>query len=478
MLEASPVTSRGDMAGTCRKASITLGVAVALAAAITGCGGVGPPTAPAQTTIAASPDPAATIRAPAGTGHLRVLVEPQAGMGVVYRLITGARSSVNLTVYELADPMAEADLAAAAARGVNVRVILDQHLERRANTPAYRYLAAHGVHVRWGPAGVIFHQKTLTVDGATAVIMTGNLVSWDYAGIRDFAVIDTSGADITAITATFNADFAGQPITPPDGADLVWSPTNAQASVLAIIDGAASSLLIEDEEMADPAVINALAAAARRGVNVRIAMTADPAWDPAFSELVKAGVHVRLYPDNGTALYVHAKAIVADAGRSGQRVLVGSQNFSVASLDYNRELGVLTGDPAIVSAIAGSLAGDYSGGVPFSQPANSGLEPNGPGARCTATAKVYNATHDENDVYVYSNQPGQNATASADGYSHSYYTDGSGYALIYLDGPPPGARITVTVGGATCVTRDLAGPCGTSGAPPHVAVPAGCGRVR
>ena len=38
--------------------------------------------------------------------------------------------------------------------------------------------------------------------------------------------------------------------------------------------------------------------------------------------------------------------------------------------------------------------------------------------------------------------------------SHSYRTNDSGYALIYLNGPPPGARITVTVGGATCTTSD------------------------
>ena len=36
------------------------------------------------------------------------------------------------------------------------------------------------------------------------------------------------------------------------------------------------------------------------------------------------------------------KAIVADAGRSGQRWLVGLQNFSAASLGYNRELGILS----------------------------------------------------------------------------------------------------------------------------------------
>jgi hypothetical protein len=86
-----------------------------------------------------------------------------------------------------------------------VRVILDEHLEKSANTGAYHYLAARGVHVRWGPAGVTYHQKTLTVDDATSVIMTLNLVAADYAGTRDFAVIDKKSADVAAIVTTFNA---------------------------------------------------------------------------------------------------------------------------------------------------------------------------------------------------------------------------------------------------------------------------------
>jgi hypothetical protein len=77
-----------------------------------------------------------------------------------------------------------------------------------------------------------------------------------------------------------------------------------------------------------------------------------------------------------------------------------------------------------------------------------------PAAWCTATASVYNAQYDENNVYVHSNQSYRDATASADGYSWSYETNGSGYAEIYLNGPPPGAAITVTVGAATCHTSD------------------------
>ena len=381
-----------------------------------------------------------------------MLTEPQDGIGLIYQLIARAHSSIDLTMYELADPTAEADMATAAARGVNVRVILDQHLERSPNSNAYDYLAAHGVHVRWAPAGTTYHQKTLTVDGRISVIMTLNLVAEDYPGTRDFAVIDTNHADVAAIVATFNADFAGRAMTPPDGTDLVWSPTNAESSILSIIKAATRSLAVEDEEMDDPDVTAALAAAARRGVDVRITMTADPEWDQAFAELARAGAHIRLYPDDPSALYIHAKAIVADAGLTGHQALVGSQNFSVASLDYNRELGILTRDPAVVRRISTALAADYAGATPYSPAATAG--PHSSGSWCTATASVYNASDDENNVYVHSNQPDMTATATGDGYSHSYRTNSSGYALIYLNGPPPGTRITVTVGGATCTTSD------------------------
>ncbi len=313
-------------------------------------------------------DPAKAAPAPAvaaTSGALSVLVEPKNGIGKIYQLINGARSSIELTMYELNDPTAEGDLAAAAKRGVDVRVLLDQNLEKSRNTAAYDYLAAHRVHVTWAPAGTTYHQKTLTVDGKTSVIMTLNMVASDYAGTRDFAVIDTDKADIDAIVTTFDADFAHKAITPPDGADLVWSPTNSQSSILAVINGATKTLSVENEEMEDSAVIKALEKAAERGVDVEVVMTAESSWDSAFKKLVRAGVHVRTYANSSTVLYIHAKAVVADAGRRDQDVFVGSENFSTASLDYNRELGIRTSNAAVISVISATIAADYAGGTPY-----------------------------------------------------------------------------------------------------------------
>jgi len=379
--------------------------AAALAVGAGACGGMpSQQSSPPAPVTASGPAPrrSAAATAPAVAHHaahhpsrrasaLRVLSEPRAGVGPLYRLITRARTSIDLTMYELADPVAEGDLAAAAARGVSVRVILDQHLERSRNTSAYDYLAARGVHVRWGPAGTTYHQKTLTADDATSAIMTLNLVTDDYPGTRDFAVIDRKRADVAAIVSTFNADFAGRFVTAPDGTDLVWSPTNAEASILSVINGATRTLAVENEEMGDPSVTSALAAAAERGVQVKVTMTADSEWDEALGELARAGVHVRLYPDDSSALYIHAKAIVADAGRPGQRVLVGSENFSVASLDYNRELGIVSTDRAVVAAVSTTLAGDYAGGVRYS-PVPATPKPAPGGSLCGAPANPFHLT--------------------------------------------------------------------------------------
>jgi cardiolipin synthase len=365
---------------------LLIAVVAGLLLALVGCKGVAvdlsAPTSKAKTgtsakakttarsgkskTSKASKAPTVAIQPTAGSGALRLLVEPAAGVGAIYRLITGAKSSIELTMYELRDTTAEDDLASDAKRGVDVRVILDRHLEKSRNTATYDFLSAHHVHVTWAPSGTTYHQKTLTVDGKTSVMMTLNMVSEDYPSTRDFALIDTSKADIAAIVATFNADFAHKAITPPDGADLVWSPTNSQASILAVIDVAKRTLSVENEEMGDSTITDALVAAARRGVDVKVVMTAESEWDSAFSELVKAGAHVHLFKNSTKALYIHAKAVVADVGRSDQQVFAGSENFSTASLRYNRELGIRTANRPVVLAISNTIAADYADSAAYS----------------------------------------------------------------------------------------------------------------
>jgi cardiolipin synthase len=294
----------------------------------------------------------------------RLLVEPQTGMGEIYSLIDSATSSIDMTMYELADKTAEADLAAAAARHVDVRVILDSDYDGGSvNKAAYWYLRSHGVQVHWAPSDVIFHEKAFTVDDSVAAIGTGNLTSEYYATDRDYWLMDSDAADVSAIDATFTSDWAGDPVGPGSpGADLVWSP-GSEPRIVGLIDSATHSVEFESEELSDRSVVDALAADARRGVTCEVLMEATPAWETSFATLKTAGCKVRTYAQTAS-LYIHAKAILVDGGTSAARLFVGSENASVASLTYDRELGVIlsASDAAsIIDEVASVFAKDFAG---------------------------------------------------------------------------------------------------------------------
>ena len=293
------------------------------------------------------------------TPPLQLIAEPQAGVTPFLTMIDGARRSIELTMYELYDTRVESALAAAATRGVDVQVLLNggYYSERESdNAPAFAYLAAHGVHVRYTPSYfALTHQKTLTVDGDESAIMTLNF-DGEYATTRDFAIVDRQPADVSAIVSAFDADWAGQHLTASDGTgDLVWSP-GAQSTVLRLIDSARHSIELEDEEMDYRPATDALCAAARRGVQVEVVMTYESDWASAFHQLRDCGVSIRLY--HGQSYYIHAKLLLID----GQSVLVSSQNLSTGSLEYNRELGVVVTNAGIVRALRRDFTSDYNAG--------------------------------------------------------------------------------------------------------------------
>lgn len=84
---------------------------------------------------------------------------------------------------------------------------------------------------------------------------------------------------------------------------LVWSPTTSLPDLLQLINGARHLLLVENEEMDNTSITNALTAAARRGV----------------------------------------------------------KNFSTESLRYNRELGILMRGSGVVGQMSSMVQQDFNG---------------------------------------------------------------------------------------------------------------------
>jgi phosphatidylserine/phosphatidylglycerophosphate/cardiolipin synthase-like enzyme len=317
------------------------------------------------------------------THTLYVVPEPDGSVTPLYALLNGAQKSIDMTMYELDDATFSGDLVAACNRGVKVRVILDQNDDLIENAPAFNQLnAVPNCSAVW--ANTVFpetHQKSFIVDGTQVAIMSLNLVTVDYTYVRDYALVENDPEDIAAIQATFDADYAAgtniagvvgasdfgyQPglgeVGSVPGGDLIWSPTNAQADMLAIINNAKSTLLIEAEEMDAPNIVSALVSACQRGIQVHIAMSDDTAdYGTEFAELQAGGCGLYLYPLSGTLFYIHAKAAIADYGLPTQSVYMGSINYDIGSMTENRELGIFITDPASIQLLYNTMATDYAG---------------------------------------------------------------------------------------------------------------------
>ena len=304
-----------------------------------------------------------------GTSSISIIVEPNGNhANELATAITGATTSVYVTMYELDASNILNALVARKQAGLDVQVILDGSTTNKSfNTSAYNTLKNAGISVVWSSSAFTYtHEKTVILDGATAWIMTMNLNTSSPTSNREYLAIDTDATDVAEATAIFKADHAMMSITP--SGPLVVAPTNARPDLVALIDTATTSLDVEGEEFSDTystGVVNAVARAASRGVTVRVVIANGQADTTSINRVKNAGGTVVMTgptSGNGTSTnpYIHAKAIVVDNAKA----FVGSENFSAGSLAYNRELGVIFNTATEVAKVETAIATDYGKGTP------------------------------------------------------------------------------------------------------------------
>ncbi len=311
-------------------------------------------------------NPAATIYAEVPSEYYSLIVEPDAGIAPVLSRIEHAQKSIDLVMYKMSDAQVVEALGKAVARGVSVRVLLNggyYDKKEKSNDAAYTALQKLNVSVKWSPTNfALTHQKTFIFDGREALVMTFNLQSRYYKTGRDFAVAVTNPNDVAEIKRVFEADFAGSYVVPKQGDTLLWSP-GSEDELLYLINSANSTLDIYNELMGDQDIIDALKAAAQRGVRVRLNMTYATNWKQAYFTLRDAGVSVRTFPSSSKIIYIHAKMIIADH----KVAFMGSENFSETSLNKNRELGLVLSAPHIVEGLQTTFDADWVKSRPFTQ---------------------------------------------------------------------------------------------------------------
>jgi len=262
-------------------------------------------------------------------------------------------------VYACSHPEVEAALTAAARRGVTVRVMLEPKPvgEAGAYASAQQALSAPGLTLKPTPPQFdsgddVDHAKFMIIDGQKLLFGTGNLTASGLGGDgqrtnRDFWVEDTRPQSVSEAESLFNADWNREPsnATQPFP-HLVVSPNNARETLEKLYN----------QEFRDPSIIALLIAAKKRKVDVRV-LAAHPLNgeadknQPALQQFTAAGIPAKEL----ARYYVHAKVIIAD-----DQAFVGSQNFSTAALQSNRELGGIFDAPEFVQQLVQTFQGDFA----------------------------------------------------------------------------------------------------------------------
>jgi phosphatidylserine/phosphatidylglycerophosphate/cardiolipin synthase-like enzyme len=275
---------------------------------------------------------------------MKLLVQPDDGVGPVLEAIERADTSLDLYVFRLAHPKVKRALASAVSRGVVVRALI-AHVTADGSVALRKLeseLLGMGVTVSRTAEDLIrYHGKVLIRDRTNLYVLGYNLTRRDIAHARSFGIATRQKSLVAEAIRLFEADFDRQLYTPRLD-QFVVSPFNSRASILSLIEGAREQLLIYEPRLTDRLMQKALEQRAMAGINVRI-----------ISKVAKNAnaVQVAAYPGER----MHVRAIVQDS----RRVFIGSQGLRRAELDRRREVGVIVDDKDVVRGVTRIFEKDW-----------------------------------------------------------------------------------------------------------------------
>ncbi|HEX9220669.1 MAG TPA: phosphatidylserine/phosphatidylglycerophosphate/cardiolipin synthase family protein [Gemmatimonadaceae bacterium] len=307
-----------------------------------------------------------------------------------------ARESVHFSTFiyeagEIPTRFAEA-FAAAAKRGVEVRVVLDRRGCKRIPRNLIASMREAGCKVAWF-RGIRWynwarynrrtHRKLLVVDGELA--FTGGVgIADQWDGNADApnhwrdSHVRIRGPAVLAVQAAFVDNWneasgelpiggsyfplinsEGESVVCPVQSNPVNATSAAQRSMAVLIAGATRRLWITNAYFVpSPPFVQALCAAKKRGVDVKVLIPGRYQNQPAvgrasrqtWPRLLKGGVEIFEYEPT----MIHAKTVVVDSVVSS----IGSINFDPRSFALNAEFGIVALDAPLAGRLEDAFGND------------------------------------------------------------------------------------------------------------------------
>ena len=329
-------------------------------------------------------------------GTARFLVNGPASFKVKDRLMREAKKTIYVTTYAIYDDTTGSEttniLLAKKAEGVDIKIIVDKTMSRIFGGKLLDTMAKAGIEViRYEDTeriNDILHVKMLIVDGNYAVIggmnygdpysHKGNGLKW-----RDTDIVYTGPAVLESLkifAGMWNAKITGdqRQVTVPrttainSGSARIAvlhhnPPTLSPKILISIVKamyGATRRINIENAYIvAIPAVIQAVAEARQRGIEVNILTNSKESIDSDGKNMADVIYDsAKLFAATGANVYLkqgqtlHSKFMTVD----GVFCNIGSYNLHPRSERYDTELNINLIDPGSVATIDAAFARDIA----------------------------------------------------------------------------------------------------------------------
>ena len=272
-----------------------------------------------------------------------LIIQPEDGLAPLLQAVRHAKNKIDILIFRFDRSELEKALEAAVARGVVVRALIahtNRGGEKSLRKLELKMLAAGVIVARTADDLLRYHGKMMIVDDELYVLGF-NFTKLDIEKSRSFGVVTKDPKLVKEACALFEADSTRQAYAPTHDRFVV-SPESSRKILSDFIDGAKKQLLIYDAKVTDRAMLKALQARAKDGVEIRV-----------LGKVGKgaSGIDARKMPD----LRLHVRAIIRD----GAAAFVGSQSLRKLELDTRREVGLILADAAVAKRMQEVFDADW-----------------------------------------------------------------------------------------------------------------------
>jgi cardiolipin synthase A/B len=279
---------------------------------------------------------------------LKLLVQPEDGIGPLVKAIQKAKKSIQIVIFRFDRVEVEKALEDAVKRGVSVEALIaftNRGGERNLRKLEMRFLERGVTVARTAGDLVRYHGKMMIVDGKELHLLSFNFTQIDIERSRSFAVITRDKELVKAAQELFDCDCKRRSYKPGSSRFLV-SPLNAREELAKFIKGAKKELLIYDVKISDRAIIRLLQERAKQGVEIQaIGKMSRHSSQISIRQLAKLRLHTR------------------NLIRDRKDAFIGSQSLRELELDSRREMGLIFRDEAAVARMMKVFQEDWKAGV-------------------------------------------------------------------------------------------------------------------